>query len=435
MDDLLIINAMLLPLTSAAAAIIHPGFVRIKGDRILQLGAMVRLDAGVAARRTLDAAGMVVMPGLINGHTHAPMTLFRGLADDLPLMTWLQEHIFPAEARWVTPAMVYWCAKLAAAEMLRAGTTCVADGYFHEEAVAAAFLDAGLRAVAAQGIIDFPAPGVADPADNVDAAARFIENWRKDTLIRPAAFCHSPYTCSPATLQQAKAMTRRLGTKLFIHLAETREEADQCQARFGLSPVRHLDRLGVLDSDTVCVHCVWLDNGDLDILAARGAAVITCPRSNMKLAVGTAPLTEMLSRNIPVGLGTDSCASNNALDLFNEMGTAARLHKVHSLTPTTLPARQVLQLATRGGAQALGLEAEIGSLTPGKKADLLLLDCQTPELTPFHHQDLLVYAASGHNVRNTIINGRLVMENRTILSFDLEETMHRVRELADRLNR
>jgi 5-methylthioadenosine/S-adenosylhomocysteine deaminase len=433
-NDILINNVTLLPHPGEQEELIANGFLSIKGGNISALGPMVELPTAITAKKTIDGAGCLLMPGLVNTHTHAPMTLFRGLADDLPLMTWLNEHIFPAEAKSVNPEMVYWCSKLAAAEMILAGTTTVADGYFLEDRVAQAFADCGLRAVAAQGVIDFPAPGVLDPTQNIAAAAQFIDDWQdRNDLITPAVFCHSPYTCSADTLKRAKDIARQKNVKLFVHVAETKAEVEQLQEQHGTTPVRYLDSLGILDRDTLCVHCVWLDEEEIAILAQRGTGVSTCPQSNMKLGSGIAPLKELLKRNIPVGLGTDGCASNNTLDLFREMDLCAKLHKVKEFDPTALPAGQILQMATWRGAEVLGLQEKIGSLAPGKTADLVLLDLQQPHLQPFYSQDLLVYAADGEDVSTVIINGRLVLENRRILSFDVQEVMERVRELANNL--
>lgn len=427
--DLLIINAVTLPEPGLHPPIDH-GFVAICGKTIQAVGRMTDLPAQTLTRRTIDAQGCLVMPGLVNGHCHAAMTLFRGLADDLPLMEWLQRHIFPAEARLVSREMVYWCSKLAAAEMILSGTTTVADSYFFEAEAARAFQEAGLRAVVAQGVIDFPAPGVPDPGKNIEAAALFMDSCQDRRLITPAIFCHSPYTCSPKTLEQAKKLAFSQGCKLFIHLAETKDEIQQIREQYGRSPVQHLDHLGLLDRDTVAVHCVHLDLDDIALLRERGTGVITCPESNMKLASGIAPIPAMLEAGIPLGIGSDGCASNNDLDLFCEMDSLAKLHKVASLDPTTLPASQALRLATSGGAQVLGLEGSIGRLAPGCKADCLIIDLHQPHLTPFHNPDILVYAAKGSDVRTTIIDGALVMEERRVLSFDLDEAMAKVRELA-----
>ncbi|MCX5876193.1 MAG: amidohydrolase family protein, partial [Deltaproteobacteria bacterium] len=289
--DLLITNATLLA-NPADGHLQEDAYLAVADGAIVGIGKMADLPARPGADRIIDAAGNLLMPGLINCHGHGAMTLFRGLADDLPLMTWLTKHIFPAEARLVDAEMVYWCSKLAAAEMILGGTTTVADAYFHEAAAAQAFCEVGLRAVAAQGIIDFPAPGVPDPAQNIAAAANFLAAWQgKNPLLTPALFCHSPYTCSPDTLQRAKALAREAGSLFFIHLAETRDEIKQIKKQHGCTPVELLHSLSLLDGNTVCVHCVWLEAKDIELLRETGAKVATCPESNMKLGSGIAPLS------------------------------------------------------------------------------------------------------------------------------------------------
>jgi 5-methylthioadenosine/S-adenosylhomocysteine deaminase len=432
--DILITNCSILPLAPGLPELIRDGYVSIKDGKIAALGSMVDLTDAGTADTIINGSGQLVMPGLVNTHTHAPMTLFRGMADDLPLMAWLHEHIFPAEAKSVNPEMVYWCAKLAAAEMILSGTTTVADGYFLEDSVAEAFTDCSIRSVAAQGIIDFPAPGVPDPAQNIAAAAEFIERWQgKNGLLTPAVFCHSPYTCSPETLKRAKEMARQKNVKLFVHLAETKAEVEEVRAQHGTTPVRYLESLGLLDKDTICIHCVWLEHEEIEILARTGTQVSTCPQSNMKLGSGIAPLKEMLDAGISVGLGTDGCASNNRLDMFFEMDLCAKLHKVKDHDPTALPAAIVMTMATLGGAGVLGLEQDIGSLVPGKEADLILLDIKQPHLQPFYNPGLLVYGACGADVTTAIIAGKLVMQDRKILTLDVNETMVEVRKMAESL--
>ncbi|MCX5864232.1 MAG: amidohydrolase [Deltaproteobacteria bacterium] len=431
--DLLITNATLLA-NPADGHLQEDAYLAVADGAIVGIGAMADLPARPGADRIIDAAGNLLMPGLVNCHGHGAMTLFRGLADDLPLMTWLTEHIFPVEARLVDAEMVYWCSKLAAAEMILGGTTTVADAYFHEDAAAQAFCDTGLRAVAAQGIIDFPAPGVPDPTKNIAAAADFLTAWQgKNPLLTPALFCHSPYTCSPDTLQRAKALAREAGSLFFIHLAETRDEIKQIKEQHGCTPVELLHRLGLLDENTVCVHCVWLEARDIELLRETGAKVATCPESNMKLGSGIAPLTELLAAGVPVGLGTDGCASNNDLDLFQEMASCARLHKVAAHEPTRLPAAAVLGMATGTGAGVLGLAGQTGRLAVGLRADCIIVDRRQPHLTPFHNPETLVYAGRGSDVATVLINGRVVMQDRRLLSFDLGKTLDEVRRLAKRV--
>ncbi len=427
--DLLITDCALLP-CAGNDTIIAPAFIAISGSRIAQIGPMTECPA-FETRTHLDGQGQLAMPGLVNGHCHAPMTLFRGMADDLALTTWLHDHIFPAEARRVNPEMVYWCTRLAAAEMLLGGVTTVADGYFFEDSVARACGETGIRCVAAQGVIDFPAPGVADPARNIEVAQSFLEQWQgRDSLITPAVFAHSPYTCGNQTLVRAKELTRKYQVPLFIHVAETRNEIQQIDNPMAATPIRHLDALGLLDRDTVCVHCVWADDHDLDILAQRACGVVVCPQSNLKLASGRAPLLAMLERQIRVGLGTDGAASNNSLDMFREMDIAAKIQKISPCNPVAIPAGRILAMATSGGANVIGLGTGHGQLVPGAPADLILIDQQRPHLQPFHSPNLLVYSAGAADVRTVIVNGRLVVHNREILTLDLQDTMKQVRRLA-----
>lgn len=433
--DLLITNATLLA-NPAHGRVQEAAYLAVRDGAIAGIGAMADLPepAPALAERIIDAAGNLVMPGLINCHCHGAMTLFRGLADDLPLMTWLTEHIFPSEARLVDAEMVYWCSKLAAAEMILGGTTTVADAYFHEDAAARAFCEAGMRAVAAQGIIDFPAPGVPDPKKNIAQAAGFLSAWQgKNSLLTPALFCHSPYTCGADTLQRAKGLARETGSLFFIHLAETRGEVAQIREQHGYTPARLLHSLGLLDEQTICVHAVWLEKEDIELLRESGAKMVTCPESNMKLGSGIAPLAALIAAGVPAGLGTDGCASNNDLDLFQEMASCARLHKVAAHEPTRMPAAGVLGMATEGGAEVLGLGRQTGRLAIGMRADCLIIDRKQPHLTPFHNPETLVYAGRGSDVATVLIDGRVVMENRRMLSFDLAEVLREVRRLAKRV--
>ncbi len=427
--DLLITGCAVLAVPGGGPPI-EPGFVAVDSGRILQAGPMTRCPS-LHARTIIDGRGHLAMPGLVNGHCHAPMTLFRGLADDLDLMTWLQGHIFPAESRAVNPEMVYWCAKLAAAEMLLSGTTTVADGYFHEDEVARACAETGLRCLAAQAVIDYPAPGAEDPSRNIEVAARFLERWQgREPLVTPAVFVHSAYTCANHTLRRAKELTTTMQAPLFIHAAETRAEVGQIASPLADSAIAHLAALDLLDRDTICVHCVWVDDHDLDLLAAHGTAVVTCPQSNAKLASGRAPLAAMLARGLRVALGTDSAASNNSLDLFREMDFAGKIHKVDPCDPTVVPASSLLAMATHGGAEALGLPAGLGTLSPGAPADLILVDLHHPHFQPFHSLRLLVYNQAGTSVRTVVVNGRIVVHDRQVLTIDLQETCKRVRALA-----
>jgi 5-methylthioadenosine/S-adenosylhomocysteine deaminase len=418
--DQLIYNALLLTMEPDSQPV-YQGYVAIQGGKIAALGQAEGKKNLPSAKELCDAGGSLVMPGLVNCHCHAAMTLFRGLADDLPLEQWLHQHIFPAEGRWVDFDFAYTGTQLAAAEMIRAGATCVADAYFGATGARQALQKAGMRAVVTQGVIDFPAPGVPDPADNLKVAGDFIDsgNQAGSDLVTSSLFCHSPYTCSAATLQGAKALTRAYNLPFFIHLAETRPEVEQSREQRGMSPVAYLDSLGLLDENTVAVHAVWVDETDRKLLADRRVKVCHCPESNLKLASGIAPVADLLDRGVAVGLGTDGAASNNNLDLWGEMSLAAKLHKVASLDPTVLPARRVVEMATLAGARVLGLEGVTGSLTPGKAADLIVIDLQQPHLTPLYDPySHLVYTAGAGDVRHVMVQGRWLLRDRQLLTLD-----------------
>ena len=418
--DTLIYNALLLTMEPGSQPG-YQGYVAVQGGKIAALGQAENYQDLPGAAERWNAGGNLVMPGLVNCHCHAAMSLFRGLADDLPLEQWLHEHIFPAEARWVDFDFAAAGTRLAAAEMIRAGVTCVADAYFWAAGARQAFREAGLRAVVAQGVIDFPAPGVPDPADNLRVARDFIDSGSTagSELITSSLFCHSPYTCGAGTLQGAKAITREYELPFFIHLAETRHEAEQSRRDKGISPVAYLDSLGLLDEKTVAVHAVWLDEADCKLLGDRQVKLCHCPESNLKLGSGIAPMVDLLERGLTIGLGTDGAASNNNLDLLGEMSMAAKLHKVAWLDPTVLPARQVTAMATLAGARVLGLEAVTGSLTPGKAADLIVIDLHQPHLTPLSDPySHLAYTAGAGDVREVMVQGRWLLRNRQLTTLD-----------------
>lgn len=428
MNDRILITGCTL-LAGAWAPLLGDSFIEVDSSRIVSHGPMRNCPEN-DGYFVIDARAKLVMPGLVNGHNHCAMTLFRGIADDLNLHDWLHNHIFPAEAAHISEEMVYWCAKLAAAEMISSGTTCVGDGYFFSGMAAQAFFDTGMRAVVGHGIVDFPVPSVPDPAKNIETVDQFIRQWHNvSPLISPAVFAHAPYTCSPETLVSAKRLADRSGVRFFTHLAETREELAHIIDPRADSPVRHLDALGLLDEMTTAIHTVWLDEDDIKILAARGTSVITCPQSNAKLAAGIAPVSSLLGANISVGIGTDGCASNNSLDLFREMDMLAKLQKLVQGDATAMAARDVLHCATDLGAAAIGVP-DCGRVENGMAADLIFIDLDQPRLTPFYNQDLLVYGSAGSDVDSVIINGRLVMHNRKILSFDVDEAVSAVLDLA-----
>ncbi len=435
--DLLIRGGTALTLTDDRPRI-QPAVIGIRDGLItlLEEGSATESRSDLSAAETLHAAGTIILPGLVNTHTHLPMTLFRGLADDLPLMDWLNHHIFPAEARHIHPDTVYAGSLLALAEMILSGTTTFCDGYFYEERVAQAALDAGMRGIVAEGFLDPPPPQAPDTPAQVRRAERFLARWQSiSPLVTPALFLHSPYTCSPASLTAVKDVARHHGALCCIHVAETREEAAIIRKRYGTTPVRHLHRLGVLDDKTLAVHVNWVDEEEMTILRDCGAAVSHCPESSMKLAAGIAPVPALLARGIPVGLGTDGCASNNDLDLFGEMDTAAKLHKIQLDDPTVMDAQTVLGMATRGGARCLGLDDRIGTLSLGSAADLIIVELKNkPHLTPLYNPwSQLVYAASGADVATVIINGRIVLRDRRLVTIDLSAVIADVERIADRI--
>ncbi len=417
------------------ADIIADGVICIDDGRIKVIDSRQNIGNLPEGKAIIDAAGCIVMPGLVNTHTHMPMTLFRGLADDLPLDVWLNEHIFPAEAAWINPENVRLGTMLACAEMLLSGTTAFCGGYFHEEAVATTVDDVGMRGVLGQGVIDFPAPGVPDAGKNIDVAEAYARKWDGvSALVRPSIFCHSPYTCSAETIQAAKAVARSRGLLFQIHAAETEIERSLIKSNGGVSPVRYLDDLGVLDENTLLVHAVWVDDADITTIVNSGAKVSHNPESNMKLASGIAPADKFLEAGITVGLGTDGCASNNDLDLFQEMDTAAKLHKVHRMDPTVMSAGSVLRMATIEGARAIGLGNILGSLEKDKEADLIVVDAHKPHLVPMYNPiSQMVYAARGSDVRDVMVSGRMLVRNGRLTAMDLDDVLSRVNALGRKI--
>jgi len=406
--------------------IFEGGIVCIKGDTISHIG--TRGKKSFEAKKKIDAKKGLILPGLINGHTHAAMSLFRGLADDLPLMEWLNNYIFPVESR-MDGNFVYIGTRLACAEMILSGTTTFCDMYLFEEEVATAAREAGMRCLVGEVLYDFPSPNYGPIKKGFEYTEQLIRKWQNDTMVSIAVEPHSPFTCSPDLLITSSKLALTHGVPLIIHLAETRSEVDELEKKYGKTPVEYLLSLDILGPHLIADHCVHLDSEDIEILAEHKVRVIHNPESNMKLASGVAPVPELLARGVVVGLGTDGCASNNNLDLFGEMDMAAKLHKVHNMDPTVMDALTVLKMATIEGARALGLEGLTGSLETGKKADLIVVDSQSPHMTPMYNPfSHLVYSARGNDVVHAIINGKQVMENRNLLTLNLTEIMTDAKE-------
>ncbi len=417
--------------------IIEDGVIGIRGEKIVHIGSGSDRSIISGAKYLIDADKGIVTPGLVNTHTHLPMSLFAGLADDLPLKQWLEETIFPAEAAYVTPEFVKQATLLSCAEIILSGTTTCCDGYFYEGHVASAIETSGLRAVAGQGIVDFPAPGVANPVDNVDHAIRFVKEWAgRSETVTPSVFCHSPYTCSADTLKKAKAAARRYNVLFQIHAAETRFEADLIRSQHGVSPISYLDRLDVLDGDTLLAHTIWVDEADIDIISRTNAGVSVTTESEMKLGSGIAPVPDFLKAGVVVGIGTDGRASNNNQDLFEEMDFTAKLHKVNTLNPTVMDARTVMRLATIDGARAIGLGGVTGSIEIGKQADIIIVDVRKPHLAPLYNPvSQIVYSAKGADVKDVLVAGRPIMRNRKVLTLDVDEIMNKAVEIGNRIKR
>ncbi len=425
--DIIIKNGTILTLDSENS-IFENSFLCIRGDSISEIG--TGNPALSKAEKIIDARGGLILPGLVNCHTHAAMSLFRGLADDLPLMEWLNNYIFPAESK-MDGEFVYTGTMLALAEMIMSGTTTFCDMYLFEEEVAKAARKAGVRSLVGEVLYDFPSPNYGPVEKGLKYTESLIQKWRDDPLVSIAVEPHSLFTCSPKLLTASNELALKYNVPLIIHVAETLTEVNEIKEKYGKTPVKHLDSLGLLGPHLIADHCVHLENPDIKLMAEHGVNVVHNPESNMKLASGIAPVPQMLSQGLTVGLGTDGCASNNNLDLFSEMDTAAKLHKVNMLDPTVMDSITVLRMATIQGARALGLQDITGSLEVGKKADVIVIDTHKPHLTPMYNPiSHLVYAARGNDVRHSVINGQPVMEDRKLLTLDLAEIITRAREMS-----
>ena len=414
--------------------IVENGAVAIDGTDIVAVGPVTELAARFRARETLDARGRIVLPGLINTHTHAPMVLYRGLADDLALSEWLEKYIFPAEAKTVSPEFVRAGTRLAALEMIQSGTTTYADMYYFEEEIAKETKAAGLRGVLGQTVIQFPVPDAKTPAEGLARAETFITAYKDDPLITPAVAPHAIYTLDAATLRAARELSVRHRVPTLIHLAETADEVKNAEAQFKLSPARYLESLGFLGTGVLAAHGVWVTEPDIALLKMRGVGMSHNPESNMKLASGPAPVPAYLAADVAIGLGTDGAASNNDLDMFDAMRTASLLHKLQTGDPRAVSARTALEMATIRGARALGLESRIGSLEVGKRADVILVDVsgarQTPMYDPVSH---LVYVARGGDVRTTVVNGRVLMNDRKMSTLNEASIIRDARAWAEKV--
>src|SRR2546421_5999559 len=418
-----------------ARTIYDDGAVVVKGDMIVAVGPSSELEGKYSASQTIDAKGKLVLPGFINGHTHVPMTLFRGLHDDVTLNDWLYKFIFPAEAKNVNEEFVRWGTRLALAEQIRGGVTTFADMYYFEDGVAEETKAAGVRGVLGETILDFPAPDNKNNDAMLEYTEKFLKRWQGDGLIHAAAAPHSMYTCSDKTLQDTAALARKYNAPILIHVGETRKELNDSREKHGTTPVQYLDKLGILGPDVLAAHCVWVDQTDRKVLAQRQVGCVHNPSSNMMLASGVAPVLEERAAGIAVGLGTDGPAgSNNDLNLMEEMDLAAKLQKITKMDPRALSAQAVVEMATIEGARALHMDKEIGSLETGKKADLILIGLDAPNAVPMYDVDAqLAYALKGSDVETVIIGGRVVMRDKKLLTVDGSAAIAKAREFKSKV--
>jgi 5-methylthioadenosine/S-adenosylhomocysteine deaminase len=410
--------------------------IAIHASAIIEIGKKEEILQKYTAKKTINAESSLIMPGFVNCHTHAAMTCFRGIADDLELMDWLNNYIFPAEAHNVNEHLAYWGSLLACAEMIKSGTTTFCDMYIFEDEAARAAKEAGMRCLLGEVLFDFPSPSCKTPGEGLAYTRRLAEKWQNDPLINVIVEPHALYTCSRDLLVNAKRIADEFNLLLGVHLLENKAECEQLQGKFGKSAISFLDDIGYLNERLLAFHCVCLSAGEMKLMAENGCKVSHNPASNMKLASGIAPVPDMLDAGITVGLGTDGCASNNTLDMIREMSTAAKLHKVARLDPTVMNAPTVVRMATINGANALGLEHLIGSLETGKKADIIVIGLNKPHLTPIYNEySHLVYAVNGADVDSVIINGKVVMEDRRLLTIHEGDVMNEVREIAVKIKK
>jgi 5-methylthioadenosine/S-adenosylhomocysteine deaminase len=433
--DLLVLGGTLVSMDKERRIVLDAG-IAIVGGRIVAVGSRRDISGTYTAPQTVNADGRLIVPGLINGHTHIPMTLFRGLADDLDLQDWLTKYIFPAEAKNVSEEFVRAGTRLGLAEMIRGGTTTYCDMYYFEDAIADETAKAGVRGVLGETIIDFPVADNKTNAEGMAYVAKFVQRWKGHELIVPAIAPHSPYTVSEEHLKAVHAFSESTGAPIVTHISETKREVDDSVKAKGASPIDYLSRIGFLSNKVIAAHVVWPSDEELDLLKKTGVGVIHNPQSNMKLASGVAPVPQMLKRGLLVGLGTDGAASNNDLNMWEEMDTAAKLHKVFSGDPKVLSAEEAFEMATIRGAQALHLETEIGSIEKGKRADLVIVERDSLNQIPLYNvYSDLVYATKANDVETVIINGRIVMRDRRLLTLNEQEIKASARRFRDQVTR
>ncbi len=413
--------------------LIEDGAVAVFEDRIAAVGGRDQLIARFPQAEEINEPGGLIMPGLINTHTHAPMSYLRGIADDLPLMTWLTEHIFPVEQQ-IDREMVYQSTLLSIAEMIRSGTTSFCDMYLFAGEVARAAAETGIRAWVGEVLYDFDSPSYGSLENGFGLVRDLAVHYRTEPLVNITVDPHSVYTCAPSLLKKCGELAEEFDSLFVIHLSETDSEVATCTDRYGVTPVHHLDRLGLLNSRVVAAHCVKLKPAEIELMARRQVKVSHCIESNMKLASGTAPVPELLNHGVCVSIGTDGPASNNDVDMFSELSSVAKVHKAVAMDPTVMDAETTLHCGTMGGAEALRAGSLIGSLEPGKKADLIVVDLDQPHLTPLYSiVSHLIYAVRGSDVMHSMINGRWVMKDRQLLTLDEDRVLAAMGQISTRV--
>lgn len=427
----IIYNARIITMNHAME-VIQNGYVRIKNGKITEIGETgVATDSRQENIEYTDAQGMFMMPGFINTHTHVPMTMLRGFADDLPLHEWLTEHIFPAEARLVTPENLRIATRLAFIEMIKSGTTCFNDMYFFENVIAEEAKKAGIRGVMNESLIDFPTASFKTVDEGLRLSEKLIQQWQGDPIIHPSVCAHAPYTCSEDTLRKAKKLADKYNTLLQIHVAETKKEVEDITIQKGMPPTEYLHSIGLLDENVIAAHCVWLNTREVELFAKTGTAIGHCPKSNLKLASGIADTDLYMKAGVTVSIGTDGTASNNTLDMVEEMRFAALLPKAIHNNPEAVNARTALRMATINGAKALGLEQTTGSLETGKSADLILIHANASNMQPVYDEySAIVYAMNSKNIRSSMVNGEWIMRNRNVLHINKDEAMEGMKRIT-----
>jgi len=410
-------------------SVIRDGAVAITGRTITDIGTFPDISKKYSSEKILDGKNKVVFPGLINTHTHAAMVYFRGLADDLPLQEWLEKHIWPAEGKWMTSEFVNDAIELACLEMLKAGITTYTDMYFYQDTAGKKLGKIGMRGVLGAGIIDFPFTGYAKSVDDYFInAENLINNWKDSELVSPCVAPHATYTCGPDNYKRANELSEKYNVPIHTHLAETQFEVSEVQKHYGKTPVEYLESIGLLSERLSAAHCIWVSDKEIELLAKRSVGISHCIESNLKLASGFAPVTKMLKAGIKVGLGTDGAASNNDLSILGEMSTAAKVHKAVSNDPTALDSKTALLMATRNGAEIVGLGDKIGSIKSGKLADLVIANLEQPHLTPIYDiYSHITYCMRPSDIETVMVNGKIVVNNRRLITMDELEILAKAR--------